>query len=226
MLINWKIYILSVKEIPERRIHVEKLAEKLKNIGFYVEIIDGYFWKSINVVDVMNHLGLSFDHNSNLSQSQIACFLTHRLAWEKINESYDEKKNEIPIILEDDMDLNDFELFLKIEKEIYDLHNNYDGIIMWKHPDKLPNSNITFLSDYLIELYNQWGTCAYNISHELSKKLLSINFIDRPLDNYLYEIVYPNYKIIMTFQDPFINLGFLAGNTISTDTKFTSLIWE
>jgi GR25 family glycosyltransferase involved in LPS biosynthesis len=222
---KWKLYILSVKDCLERRINVEKLAEKAKNYGFQVEIIDGYYWKNINIIDKMNQLGLSFIYDGKLSQAQLACFLTHRIAWEKINETYiTNGDTEIPIIIEDDMDLCNFDLFLQIEIDICNLNNNYDGIFMWKHPDKFI-SNFESISEHLIKFYFQWGLCAYIIRPKLCEKMLSVNYIDRPIDDYLYTFIFPNYKIYFTLNDPFINNGFLGGNRDLQKCAFQSLIY-
>ena len=210
---KWKIYILSVKESLERRINVENLAEKANNYGFQVEIIEGYFWKNVNVVNKMNELGLSFIYNNEkLRKSQLACFLTHRLAWEKIHESYIiNGDSEIPIILEDDMDLYNFNLFLQTELDICSLNNNYDGIVMWKNPDNIKsNSNVEFVGENLIKYYFQLGLSEYVVRPNLCEKLLSVNFIDRPIDAYLYTCIFPNYKIYFTSRDPFVNNGFCS----------------
>lgn len=224
---KWKIYIISVKECQERRNYVEKLVERLNNFGLNTEIIDAYYWKSINVVDQLNKLQIAFQSDGTLSQSQLACFLSHMLVWEKIQKEYENGNDEIPIILEDDMDLHDFELFLNIEKDLYEIDyvNKYDGLILWKHPDKITNDTIQ-ISNNLINCYQQWGTCAYSINKNLCNKMMQINNINMPLDNYLYGNIYNNYNLLMTINDPFINLGFIAGyGNTNTGYKFNSLIY-
>ena len=69
----------------------------------------------------MKDLNIGFNDHAGLSPGRLACFLSHRLAWQKIHDSYNNSNEEIPIILEDDMDLLDFELFLEIEKELVEL---------------------------------------------------------------------------------------------------------
>jgi GR25 family glycosyltransferase involved in LPS biosynthesis len=228
LLYNWKIYIISVKENLERRTHVENLLQKLQKLGFTVEIIDAYYWKNINVLEKLNELHISFAYDGTLSQSQIACFLSHRLVWEKVQKSYENGLNEIPIILEDDMDLHDFELFSEMEKEMQKIDYKllYDGIIMWKHPDKIPSDDkIQHISSNIINFYSQWGLCAYSIQPNLCTKMLSINYITNPIDDYLYDEIFPKYNMIMTSKDPFINHGFLGGYQFR-EHKFSSLIWE
>jgi len=55
---------------------------------------------------MLNELNIELNNNHNLSQAQIACFLTHRKSWEIIS-SKDNYNDTIHIILEDDMDIPD-----------------------------------------------------------------------------------------------------------------------
>lgn len=194
----WKFIIISVKEDLNRRTHVNNVKIKLESYGFIVEIIDAIFWKTNNVIELLENLQITV---SNLSKSQIACFLSHRLAWSKIT-------NDKCIILEDDMDLTDIELFKLIENDL--LNCNHDGVIMWKHPDKIPNK-FNHITNNLVEFYFQWGLCAYNIHSELAEKMLNIKNINLPIDDYLYNNIFPLYKVYLTANDPFENLGFLGG---------------
>jgi GR25 family glycosyltransferase involved in LPS biosynthesis len=73
----WKFIIISVKEDVDRRTHVTTLKEKLESYGYETEIMDGIYWKTQNVLEILDTLNITV---TNLSQSQIACFLSHRLA--------------------------------------------------------------------------------------------------------------------------------------------------
>ena len=220
LLNKWKIYILSVKEDDDRRKHVEEVALKTKKLGFNVEIIDAIYWKTKNVMEKMNKLNIGFTYDGSVTQSQLGCFLSHRLAWERINENND--PTELNIIIEDDVDLLDFNLFLELEKQINSLES-YDAIIMWKHPDKIPD-NFEYIRENLVGFYFQWGLCAYSINRSLCDKMLSINYIDQPIDNYLYTKIFHHYKVYLTLKDPFVNHGFLAGNSVHQH-RFKSIIY-
>jgi len=158
-----------------------------------------------------------------LSLSQIACFLSHRLAWERVDHDYH-------IILEDDMDFNNLDLFLHIEQDLNNVAfcnsasvNNvdYDGVVMWKHPDKIPTDFKT-ITNHLVASYPQWGLCAYHIKPALATTLLSIDMFDRPIDNYIYDNVFKD-NVCFTRHDPFVNLGFLGG--CDNNYQFKSLIY-
>jgi len=216
MLFPWKIYIISVKECEERRTFVNIQKEKLENYGFSVEIVDAIYWQTIHVVEKMYELGIQFSYN--LSQTQIACFLSHRMIWQKIVDS----NEEFAIVMEDDMDLADFDLFLQVEKELTELES-YDGLILWKHPEKI-RSTIEKISKNLLKAYEQWGTCAYHLSSKICWELLSISNLTKPIDNYFYNDIFPNYNnIFMTERDPFINIGFIENRDIY-GYSFRSLI--
>lgn len=213
----WKIFIISVKECLERRTNVENFKDKVEKLGFKVEIIDAIFWKTTNVMDKMNELGISF---SNVSQTQIACFLSHRLAWEKAKTC-----NEKSIIIEDDMISLNLDLLSTIENEI---NSEMDGIIMWKHP-KHPNrmNEFEYVSTNLIKSYKQWGLCAYFVRTNLCEKMLSINYLDKPIDDYLYDKIFPNYRMLMTADDLFENIGYLGPiENFVHNYQFKSLIWS
>jgi len=217
----WTIYILSVKQNTERREHVERAAHRMIFYGFHVIIVDAYYWKTVNVVEQMLHKNITF---SNVSQSQIGCFLSHRLAWSFIVEKNDNRS----IILEDDMDLENIERFFEMEKSLNENASSptsaYDGVIMWKHPDKIP-STVVHVGEHFIEYYKQWGLCAYYVSPHLCKQMLLINHLDQPIDDYLYEHVFPLYKIVFTKHNLFVNLGYVGGYT-SRMYQFSSLITE
>jgi len=178
LLFPWKIYIISVKDCEERRTFVNLQKQKLESYGFFVEIIDAIYWQTTNVVQKIYDLGIDFaDH---LSQTQIACFLSHRFVWQKIVDG----QEEYTIILEDDMDLTDFDHFLQVERELSILESNH-GLIFWKHPEKV-RLDTEKISENLIKAYEQWGTCAYHLSPTICAELLRISNLTKPIDNYLY----------------------------------------
>jgi len=216
MLFPWKIYIVSVKECRERRRFVEHQKKKLEYYGFHVEIIDAIYWQTTNVMDRMNQLEIDFLYH--ISQTQIACFLSHRMIWQKIVDCQDE----YAIVLEDDIDLADFDLFLQSEKELSTL-DSFHGLIFWKHPEKL-RLDTEKISKNLIKAYEQWGTCAYHLSPKICAELLEISHLTKPIDNYLYNDIFPVYNtIFMTERDPFINIGLIENREVYGYT-FKSLI--
>ena len=53
---------------------------------------------------------------------------------------------------------------------------------------------------------------------------MAIKSIDMPIDDYLYNNIFPYYKVFTTTVDPFQNLGFLGGYK-TREYIFKSLIY-
>lgn len=228
---NFIAYILSIKN-SERREHVENVSKKLLTLGFQkVEIIEAIYWKEVDVLSMLNDLKIELISNHNLSQSQIACFLTHRKCWEIIA-SKENNLNTTHILLEDDMDIPD-DLTIKSLEKVYNSINlnDYDSIFLYKHPEQLSNSsNLILHNEYLYKHYFQWGLCAYSISPTFASDLCYLTkSIENPVDIYLQNDFFEKYKkdrIFYTVKNFFINLGFLAGNYDYGKYYFKSNIWS
>ena len=224
---NFIAYILSVKN-SERREHCEKFALKLFNLGFKeVEIMDAIYWKESDVISLLNDLNI--ESTNNVSQPQIACFLTHRKCWEIIS-SKENNPNDIHIILEDDMDISEDLSIESLEKLYNSLkENEYDSIFLYNHPEQSSNpDNLVLHNEFLYKHYFQWGTCGYSIIPSFAKELCSfIKCLSNPIDLYLQEELYEKHKkerIFNSVKNYFINLGFLGGN--HKEFRFKSQIYQ
>jgi len=199
---NYFCYIITLLESSERVENVKKLEIKLKARGYHVEIIPAYYYKSVNIYDIMHRENIvNTDTNHSLVLTQIGCFLSHREVWKRI-QSHSE--NDVHIVIEDDMNLDD-------QVELYDFNKipEYDAVILWRHPSQL-NTPVTYVQEGLLQQYFQWGMCAYAIRPSFAKELLDIKQIDTPIDLLLYRDVYPHKKVFVTEHSPFINLGYLG----------------
>ena len=58
---KWKFYILSVKDC-DRRNHCISLQQKLLEKGYQAEIIDAYYWKTHDVVQIMMDNSIEFSN--------------------------------------------------------------------------------------------------------------------------------------------------------------------
>ena len=207
-------YIITLLESSERVENVKKLETKLKARGYHVEIIPAYYYKSVNIYDIMHRENIvNTDTNKSLVLTQLGCFLSHREAWKKI-QSHSE--NAVHIIIEDDMNLDD-------QVELYDFNKipEHDAVILWRHPSQLNTPN-TYVQEGLLHQYFQWGMCAYAITPSFAKELLEIKQIDIPIDVLLYRDVYPHKKVFVTERSPFINLGYLG---VPSDYQYKSWIY-
>jgi len=218
------IYILSIKNC-ERRLHVEQLMNKLLEKGFLVEIVDAIYWKECDVLHRLKEMNIELG-TSNMSQSQIACFLTHRKAWEIISKKDSEN---IHIIIEDDVDISEDCCIKNLEKVYKSLEQkDYDSIFLYKHPEQV-NSNNENYNDYLLKYYFQWGFVAYSVSTSFAKELYnSSTYINLPVDDQMHNQIFKKKKerIFFTTKDYFKNIGFLAGSKYYGDYIFKSTIWE
>jgi GR25 family glycosyltransferase involved in LPS biosynthesis len=221
---NWKIYILSIPE-SDRRTHVEKLKTKLENKGIRVEILDGFYYKSTDVLEKMQTEGILYDSPENkLSLSQIGCFLSHRQAWQRILS--ETEPNVRSIILEDDMDII-------TDNENFDINylwdeiteNEVDALVMWKHPDKITSENQICKTPHLLEYYYQWGLCAYYITPQTAEILLNITRFYAPIDEIIFRDIFPKLCVYFTKREHFMNLGKISSFQ-TTETVFKSMIWE
>lgn len=211
---NYYCYIITLLESSERVENVKKLEIKLKERGYHVEIIPAYYYKSVNIYDIMHRENIvNTDTSNSLVLTQLGCFLSHREAWKRI-QSHSE--NDVHIVIEDDMNLDD-------NVELYDFNKipEHDAVILWRHPSQLNTPN-TYVQEGLLHQYFQWGMCAYAITPSFAKELLDIKQIDIPIDVLLYRDVYPHKKVFVTEHSPFINLGYLG---VPSDYQYKSWIY-
>lgn len=222
---RWKCYILSIKEDTERRKHVENLKTILEEKQIETELLDGFYYKTMDVVNKMESLGIVYDSPEyRISQSQIGCFLSHRQVWEKIKNEPD--PDVISFILEDDMDLKDSDNF-DLEYLLDDINelkreNRFDGIVLWKHPSKYTKTKNK--TKYLQEFYYQWGLCAYCITKETAEQLLEIKRFYDPIDEIVFKDFFPNLHIFYSKREHFVNLGGLTSDD-KFGKMFKSIIW-
>ena len=205
-------YIITLLESSERVENVKKLETKLKARGYHVEIIPAYYYKSVNIYDIMHRENI-VNTNGSLALTQLGCFLSHREVWKRI-QSHSE--NDVHIIIEDDMNLDD-------QVELYDFNKipEHDAVILWRHPSQL-NTPVTHVQEGLLHQYFQWGMCSYAITPSFAKEILDIKQIDVPIDLLLYRDVYPHKKVFVTEHSPFINLGYLG---VPSDYQYRSWIY-
>lgn len=209
---NYNFYIITLFESPERMENAKKLEDKLKLKGYNVEIFKAYYYKSVDLLNILYSEGLEYaSKDLKLSLTQIGCFLSHRDIWKKIAK---EKSNDIHIIVEDDM---------SFEGELYDFSKipDYDAVILWRHPSQM-NTPITYVKEGLLNFYNQWGTCSYALTPQFSKELVdNIKKIDISLDLLLYSDFFPNKRVFVVEKGPFKNLGYIG----NSDAEYNFKSW-
>lgn len=128
--------------------------------------------------------------NSNLSDKEIACSLSHIKIWKKIIKS----KKSYALILEDDVILSEnlHNILNSLDKKIHELHlKKIDLLRLETRLEKIYQSKplLRITQDYSIvsSFSNQIGAAAYIVSLEFCKKFIAYkNIYAKPIDLFLF----------------------------------------
>ena len=220
---EWKILIISISQIKERRTNVLNLIEKFKKLNINAEIIEAYYWKVHNIEESLkeNNINTTINYNSsNKIKGQICCFLSHMKAWKHIaNASPDINY----IILEDDMDIPEdfnFEYLTNIFKYI----PNYDFVSFWRHPAYIIYQSRCIYNQFVSKFYNNYGICSYTITKTFANEIIKINKYYTAVDDVLNNDYLRNRKTFITLKDYFINEGGIGAFRQAKKSKFLSSI--
>lgn len=220
-------YFLSIKELEERRSHILRLCERLRQLGHECEIIDAFFWKTCDVMAEMTALGLTWgDFNpyaAKFSQAQLGCFLSHHKAWRLISQS--ERSDCLHVIVEDDMDITPlFETKWNDMSDHKEVHHA-DAVVWWKHPHQAHLQEKHRIDESFSAFYEQWGLCAYSITPTFAKTLVEkVQTVGGPVDTFVISKIFPDYTVRIAVPELFRNLGDL-GTGRNQHQVFGSSIW-
>jgi len=201
---EWKILIISISEINERRTHVLNLIDKFKKLNIDAEIIDAYYWKVHNIKESLkeNNINTTIDYNlSNKIKSQICCFLSHLKTWKYIASA---SKDINYIILEDDVDIPEdfnFEHLTNIFKYL----PNYDFVSFWRHPLFVNSQSKCIYNQFFSKYYKNYGTCAYTITKGFATEIIKINKYCTSVDDILNNDYLQYKNTFITLKDFFNN---------------------
>jgi len=212
----YHIFIISLVEDVPRREHVLRVVKKLQEKNVQCTIVDAYYWKSHNVLKMLEDKGIQ--RGGSLSLSQIACFLSHHHVWTLM--TCPETKY---IVIEDDIDISDDFDLDDIDKAVNSLDSPYDALILYKHPEQEHNQDP--ISPYFSKFYYTWGTNAYLFTCKFAQKLLEIKYLDLPVDELLLSKYYNVDNTYVMIKQYFINHGFTGGYKIHGSYLFKSNIW-
>lgn len=203
---EWKILIISINEIEERRAHVLNLIEKFKKLNINAEIIDAYYWRVHNIEESLkeNNIDTSIDYkNSNKIKGQICCFLSHMKAWKYITNSSEDINY---IILEDDMDIpNNFNF--NYLTNIFKYLPNYDFVSFWRHPSFVKNQTNCIYNQFFSRYYNNYGICAYTITKKFATEIIKIDKYYTAVDDMLNNNYLQYRNTFITLKNFFNNEG-------------------
>ena len=203
---EWRILIISISEIEERRNHVLNLIEKFKKLNISAEIIEAYYWKVHNIEESAkeNNIKINVEYkNSNKIKGQICCFLSHMKAWKHIAKSSTDINY---IILEDDADISE-DLNFDHLKNIFKYLPSYDCVNFWRHPSQVNNQTRCIYNKFFSKYYYNYGTCSYTITQKFANELLKINRYYTTVDDMLNNEYLPRKNTFITLKDYFNNIG-------------------
>jgi glycosyl transferase family 25 len=217
------VYIISVANALERRAHVYAVKTVLEARGFIVHIVDGYYYKNVDVMNVLQSEGIAYTApNYSVSLSQIGCFLSHRAAWKLIAAGDSNAKH---FVLEDDMSPLDTCTPENLGAVLESVPS-YDMIHLWKHPAQAHERHKHTVNAFVSHMYSSWGACAYTLTPSAAKTMVEgIHEINVPVDNMFIRDWYPKFNAYMSLEDYFVNMGSLGTGHNDNDI-YKSLIWS
>lgn len=176
------IFLINLDRSPHRLKDVDDSMRQLDLDYERVPAVDGRATSTAEVNAVYSHKQNVERYNYDLTQGEIACYMSHRKAWKKLLDS----DHPVAIILEDDIVLS---------PAFADLHHAVAGIASSKYanwdiiklaqPFKPKESTpLDAFGDFTLVDYEKppMGACGYLISRQGAKKMLSRTPFFRPVD--------------------------------------------
>lgn len=176
------IYLVNLDRSRHRLDDVKKAMAEL-NLDFQrVSAVDGRAVSNSAVNAVYSHQLNTERYNYDLTMGEIACYMSHRKAWQKLLDSEDNAA----IILEDDIVLDP--LFAQLQKPVAALADSRFAqwdLIKLAQPFRPKESQpLETFGEFQLVDYEKppMGACAYLVSRQGAKKLLSRVPFFRPVD--------------------------------------------
>lgn len=177
-----RIQVINLRRRPDRRDFMEGQAKRLGLTFTYLDAVDA------KNTDMAAHRRRAVNGPlGNLSDGDLCCFLSHRMAWQNIHDGTDP----FGVILEDDAVLSDdAAAFLQNESWIpkgqscikLERHGNDRHRVVFKRSDFNVHGRklVRFLSKHC-------GSCAYILSREAARQLLDASqTISISIDHFLF----------------------------------------
>ena len=173
-------YIIHLERDKKREANVSKISALLPGKVHIIDAVDGQDLKEDQLNQFVAKKNLFPPYPFNLRKTEVACFLSHRKAWEEVI-----KSEEIgAFILEDDVEID--ENFFRNSLEIIERHaSEFDFIrLPYKNREKpkkihIHHNEATLFSPKVIGLGMQ---CQYVGLDAAKKLLINTSSFDRPID--------------------------------------------
>lgn len=176
---NVKAFIIHLARASERASQVEKLIRELPLKAEVIDAVDSRTLSDTAIAQVYKrHLHAPY-YPFRLSRNEIACFLSHRKAWQAIID----QKLDAGFVIEDDIELTEvFESALRAALD----HLEPGGFIRFAFREDREQGREVFRSGKVRIIIPDpigLGMVAQLVSHDAAKKLLEITRqFDRPVD--------------------------------------------
>ncbi|WP_417440088.1 glycosyltransferase family 25 protein [Idiomarina abyssalis] len=176
------IFLINLDRSPHRLQDANKSIAELGLKFERISAVDGRTLSNSEISAVYSHELNSRYYHYDLTLGEIACYMSHRKAWQTLLES----EHAAAIILEDDIVLDP--QFAQLQKPIADLadspFSDWD-VIKLTQPFKHKESRLLkTIGEFQLVDYDKppMGGCGYLISRQGAKKLLSRELFFRPVD--------------------------------------------
>jgi len=179
-LIEMNFYIIHLERDKKRKSNVSKIKKSLPGKVDVINAVDGLELSEDQLKHYKKKKYLLPPYPFNLRNTEIACFLSHRKAWEEIIKS--EKKG--AIILEDDIEID--ETFLTNTLEIITKHATENDFIRLPYKQREKSKQTHFqlngVSLFSPKITGLGMQCQFVGVNAAKKILKNTNFFDRPVD--------------------------------------------
>lgn len=187
-----RTYIINLERRTDKRCHMEKEMEKMRNCGvslnpIFFKAIDGANPKMLSQYQF--HIPNWFDPNSGkaMTNGEVGCALSHYTIWKEFVD--DVKHGVLPetskiLIVEDDVI---FPLDFMTKLTTYTKETNLQYDMLYVHRKPLNLSAEIKISAHINRSRRSYWTCGYILTYQGAKKLVDAQYLDNliPVDEFL-----------------------------------------
>ena len=173
-------HILAISIRPER---YQRLVANAGWLGGFVRKVEGVDGRALGTIEQLTEQGIyaGGDRYNHMTRGQIACFLSHRRAWQRVVDE------QLPtaLILEDDCDLVPHPYTLRYINDVVERELNFpwDVLYLGRNP-ALCETLGGPIRQHLVHTGRTWGLFAYAVTLQSATQLLESTRgpIEEPVD--------------------------------------------
>ncbi|BCS82975.1 putative procollagen-lysine,2-oxoglutarate 5-dioxygenase [Cotonvirus japonicus] len=187
-----KIFIINLARRSDKKLRIINEFEKLKTLGTeldyeFFDAIDGNNSQQISQFKFKIPNWIDPNSGKPMTNGEVGCALSHYSVWCKVVDLVESGKLTADcrvLILEDDVIFNDD--FMK-KYETYMNEINFDFDLIYLHRKPLNQFTETIMTSHIIKPNKSYWACAYLITYQCAKKLLSVDYLNNliPVDEFI-----------------------------------------